>query len=264
MVYINSFRYGNTGFTNYTAEIHVASFFSLHRPISVTAVIPPPTLPSTFSSIFAPKVVQKTRPADVIYTLSVAVDTLEKAGSGSETSQLPSQQQNEPLTHENLRAAVTQASQTNAEPTNLDRQSQATYINIEELARNFRPFRPPPPPVPMSSETSSPSFSQPHPHTIRIRLRGHTNFFTARVPLHRDPAYPSGQNYVEPRNTGKQPFLERMRIRQESWEERRAGRIREVWRAISVKRQRKLKMKKHKYKKLMRRTRNLRRKLDRL
>jgi hypothetical protein len=34
--------------------------------------------------------------------------------------------------------------------------------------------------------------------------------------------------------------------------------------AISVKRQRKLKMKKHKYKKLMKRTRLLRRKLDRL
>ncbi|RYZ81296.1 MAG: AURKAIP1/COX24 domain-containing protein [Proteobacteria bacterium] len=33
--------------------------------------------------------------------------------------------------------------------------------------------------------------------------------------------------------------------------------------AISVKRQRKLKMKKHKYKKLMKRTRNLRRRLDR-
>lgn len=34
--------------------------------------------------------------------------------------------------------------------------------------------------------------------------------------------------------------------------------------AISVKRQRKLKMKKHKYKKLMRRTRNLRRKLGKI
>lgn len=33
---------------------------------------------------------------------------------------------------------------------------------------------------------------------------------------------------------------------------------------ISVKRQRKIKMKKHKYKKLMRRTRNLRRKLGKL
>jgi hypothetical protein len=33
--------------------------------------------------------------------------------------------------------------------------------------------------------------------------------------------------------------------------------------AISVKRQRKLKMKKHKYKKLMKRTRNLRRRIER-
>lgn len=42
------------------------------------------------------------------------------------------------------------------------------------------------------------------------------------------------------------------------------GNKREVWRAISVRRQRKLKMKKHKYKKLMKRTKFLRRKLDRL
>lgn len=41
-----------------------------------------------------------------------------------------------------------------------------------------------------------------------------------------------------------------------------AGLRRRKMYAISVKRQRKLKMKKHKYKKLMRRTRTLRRKLD--
>lgn len=41
------------------------------------------------------------------------------------------------------------------------------------------------------------------------------------------------------------------------------GKKKQIWRAISVKRQRKLKMKKHKYKKLMRKTRNLRRRLDR-
>lgn len=64
----------------------------------------------------------------------------------------------------------------------------------------------------------------------------------------------------------KQPFLERLQARQEQLEtvwNRRArdqgpGLSRTMW-AISVKRQRKLKMKKHKYKKLMRRTRNLRR-----
>jgi hypothetical protein len=56
-------------------------------------------------------------------------------------------------------------------------------------------------------------------------------------------------------------FRERMYLRQERyWEqmEEDHGML-----AISVRRQRKLKMKKHKYKKLMRRTRNLRRRLDR-
>ena len=94
----------------------------------------------------------------------------------------------------------------------------------------------------------------------------------------------------------KQPFLRRMWLRQLFWEAQNSLRTiltkhngnldilkgeeggvttgmviqsgsdlaREVWRCISTKRQRKLKMKKHKYKKLMRRTRNLRRKLDKL
>jgi hypothetical protein len=55
----------------------------------------------------------------------------------------------------------------------------------------------------------------------------------------------------------RQPFLERMR--QRGRQNTHSGIL-----AISVKRQRKLKMKKHKYKKLMKRTRLLRRKLDRL
>jgi hypothetical protein len=52
---------------------------------------------------------------------------------------------------------------------------------------------------------------------------------------------------------GTQPFLKRMGRRQ-----------RETMKAISVRRQRKLKMKKKKHKKLMKRTRNLRRKLGKL
>jgi hypothetical protein len=51
----------------------------------------------------------------------------------------------------------------------------------------------------------------------------------------------------------------RMEIEEQQGDE---GRQTDMW-AISVKRQRRLKMKKHKYKKLMRRTRNLRRRLDR-
>lgn len=66
-----------------------------------------------------------------------------------------------------------------------------------------------------------------------------------------------------PPPSSRQPFLDRMHKRQQVWEDGLTGKKREIWRAISVKRQRKLKMKKHKYKKLMRKTRNLRRRLDR-
>lgn len=62
----------------------------------------------------------------------------------------------------------------------------------------------------------------------------------------------------------RQPFLERMHERQMEYEDYRAERDEDrSMQLISVKRQRKLKMKKHKYKKLMKRTRNLRRRLDR-
>jgi len=245
----------------------MASFFSLHRPISVTAVIPPPSSPSTFSSIFDARPVIKPRPAEVIYTISVAVDNLEKATTQSE-QQPPtaiSPQHPQPLTHDTLRAAVTQASTSNAEPTqltNLDgHPPQTVNINLEDLARNFWPFRPPPPPAPMPSFTIENALER---RLVRPTRARQITFFTARTPLHRDPTYPSRPQYVEPRNSGRQPFLERMRERHERWEEGRMEKIREMWRAISVKRQRKLKMKKHKYKKLMRRTRNLRRRLDRL
>ncbi len=62
---------------------------------------------------------------------------------------------------------------------------------------------------------------------------------------------------------GTTGFGQRMRERRVGYAERLGERV-GGWMAISVKRQRKLKMKKHKYKKLMKRTKNLRRRLDRL
>ena len=82
-------------------------------------------------------------------------------------------------------------------------------------------------------------------------------------------------HFEEEHNTRKlptfpstQPFLGRMRERQVRYgnriDERLGHRKENDILAISVKRQRKLKMKKHKYKKLMKRTKNLRRRLDRI
>jgi len=118
-------------------------------------------------------------------------------------------------------------------------------------------------------------------HTTQIILEVHQNgdlqsrkFFTHKAPkVNLEEAYHEQsrlegmvqrrleelQKVEEPHS----PSIHRQRIRRSP-----AGRERDMRRqkiyAISVKRQRRLKMKKHKYKKLMRKTRNLRRRLDKL
>ena len=87
-------------------DIHLASFFSQHRPISVSHVIPSDTSPEAFSSLFQPKP-SKAKHEDVIYTLSSAVDTLDQAVG----------QHREPRAPEDfdLTTAVAQASSSNVE-----------------------------------------------------------------------------------------------------------------------------------------------------
>lgn len=255
-------------------EIHVASFFSIHRPISVTTSIPPASSVKAFSSIFAPKELSKHSAADVIYTLSSAVDNMEIGASQSQ-EQLKSGR--------DLHTAVTQASVSNADPgaiRHLDgAQSQNIHVNIQELAKNFRPFVAPPAPVPMGSAHESASkIQRPLPKRRRTTQK---SFSTTLTIL--ESTYPNGRKTYKARTSpireepieenlsvidtppaSRQPFLNHMRERQRRLEEwRDNGPAKGLWRAISVKRQRKLKMKKHKYKKLMRRTRNLRRRLDR-
>lgn len=200
----------------------------------------------------------------------------------------------------NLRAAVTQASSSNAEPVkHLDgAHGQPLQLNMEELLKTFRPFVPPPPPGPMGSlevaelRDTVQAASQPaQSEEVTTKQKSYSTVLTLI-----ENTYASGRKSYKVRTSpfqitrnpppstssqGKlielptssvsvpnQKFLGRMQDRQEKWEDFREEQNRENeiggWQTISVKRQRKLKMKKHKYKKLMRRTRNLRRKLDRL
>ncbi|KAI4200303.1 MAG: hypothetical protein LQ350_004051 [Teloschistes chrysophthalmus] len=294
-------------------NVHVASFFSRHRPISVTTSFPPASSEATFSSIFEPKPRPKVQPSDVIYTVSAAIDGFENAVS-----------QEEP---EGRHHRTSSKNDTILLDSNNPHQ---LALNIEELSKTFRPFNVPPPPVPMpdpsattttGSESSKQSSSrrqrrstattkeriyttvltiteQAHSNGHRTYqaslspMREGRNFFTPHPPAssliaHPSPSststtnpnqntpeveiveithsnHPSSSSTLPGSSYHKQPFLERMRRRQSVWEERlREERPGGVWRLISVKRQRKLKMKKHKYKKLMRKTRNLRRRLDR-
>lgn len=266
-------------------DIYVASFFSTHRPISITTSVPPSSTEASFSSIFSSKKQSAaSKQSDVIYTLSSAVNAMEKG--------LPKNNNNEaPMSSAediDLRAAVTQASATNAESdvTHLDGVPvQDLRSSIQDFAKNLRPFNPPPPPVPMDSafeaqdqasravesEQSTPK-DQSYSTVLTIRESNHadgTKTYKAyttpfvRVEDLEAPAASQEQDGAS-RSISEPPtrFLHRMGIRQLRWEDFRDRRRAERMQAISVKRQRKLKMKKHKYRKLMRKTRHLRRKLD--
>ncbi|KAI0585488.1 DUF1713 domain-containing protein [Pyrenophora tritici-repentis] len=113
---------------------------------------------------------------------------------------------------------------------------QLTQERVESWAADLHPFQPPPAPEPYDAVANVPA-SEPESYSAE-RLSASINERVTEVPLPSD-------------ESGPRTFREHV-------EQRRYGMY-----MISVKRQRKLKMKKHKYKKLMKRTRLLRRKLDR-
>jgi hypothetical protein len=141
-------------------------------------------------------------------------------------------------------------------------------VSVDDLIAKFVPFNPPPAPTllgqavepkanPSQQENVSAapvtqrSWSTEVVVTESVDATGKRTYTTSASPMV-EVSVPGGENCQEIEDVQiRQPFLERMN--------RRPG-----MHAISVKRQRKLKMKKHKYKKLMKRTRLLRRKLDRL
>ncbi|MCJ1269338.1 hypothetical protein MMC22_009230 [Lobaria immixta] len=250
-------------------DIHVASFFSIHRPISVTTSIPPPSNPTAFSTIFTPRNYQKRQSADVIYTISSTVETMENATSH------PYPQQSQPATLEDadLHTAIASSSHVDAS------QQQDFHIDVEELTKHFRPFQTPPPPVAetparkisqRSVTTKQKSYSTVLTIVESIHSNGHKTYKHTTTPFREhslkypELGYPDAATGISSPLLPRQPFLNHMRERQLRWEKFREGNKvgPKNWQAISVKRQRKLKMKKHKYKKLMRRTRNLRRKLN--
>ena len=225
---------------NSSPDIAASSFFSLHRPISVTAPFPKPVTPTAFAAIFTPRT---HRVSDVLSTLSNTVRALDGTA-----------EQDRWGADETLRAALA------AEPndvTHLDGQDAIPFPQ-HILTGRYQPFNAPAPPVPMAEDAAplAPETQAQHrTYTATLTIEestspsGEVTYIAHSSPL---------QDVEEP--TTPTAFRERMRERRMRYEEERVGG--EMF-AISVKRQRKLKMKKHKYKKLMRRTRNLRRRLDR-
>ncbi|KAF7503577.1 hypothetical protein GJ744_003605 [Endocarpon pusillum] len=306
-------------------DVFVASFFSNHRPISVTSSVPLSAPEEVFQSIFASrKSSPKSKPgtAEVIYTLASVVQNLDSTIAQSQSEPQTQNQQQGQQDRSDLISAITQHNNPNSsntsEPQHLDGASQqhlslripnGIKLAIQQIARQIRPFNPPPPPQPISDaqieakeaenaaaaaaaeaeeqqaqqleqQIARQDAPQRLRHSIinvheRARQRQANRFFTPHTTEMENPAYPSLLHRIEEGGEDDRIHYDpNASIMNQEELRRRPGRIREGPQAksaglrrrklyaISVKRQRRLKMKKHKYKKLMRRTRTLRRKLD--
>jgi hypothetical protein len=169
-----------------------------------------------------------------------------------------------------LRSAIIAQTNQNSETQHLDSVPERPSMLFPRhiLSGKYMAFNPPPAPVPMNTVDSLAAGAEAAEQGKESQLRTYTTtltinestdengdvtYITHSGPLIAEQPYPPADG----------SFLQRMRIRQERYWMQQAADEENGMYAISVKRQRKLKMKKHKYKKLMRRTRNLRRRLDR-
>ena len=176
--------------------------------------------------------------------------------------------------------AFEQASQSpeeRAARSDLQEEDRSSMPNLEELVKQFRPFNVPPPPMPFDMSAGASEEVQARQDEAGImkvvedeepRLTQHMTYQTTvtieeTTSPEGDKTFTASATPIIVRNAAarvpRQPFLTRMAHRQTVLEP--SSGEDEGMMLISVKRQRKLKMKKHKYKKLMKRTRNLRRKL---
>ncbi|KAJ5468229.1 hypothetical protein N7475_005981 [Penicillium sp. IBT 31633x] len=230
-------------------DVHVASFFSIHRPISVTTTVPPTSTTDAFEAIFSSKRPLRNEPQDVIFTLSSAVQSMEHGSQGMSESE------------DQFRTF----SEQDGELRMLD--GPDAKMSVEEFTRRLRPFQPPPPPVPM--DTSAMEAAEPVESQIDNEYQTYSTVLTIREARHADgrktyeahtgPFVRNGEtedssriheiSIEAPCDSADKTYMERLRNNRTMY-------------AISTKRRRKVKMKKHKFKKLMKRTRTLRRKLD--
>jgi hypothetical protein len=249
----------------------LSTFFSLHRPISVTNSFPKAITDDAFAQIFAPRTKPVSYNNKVMSTLARTVEQLEQPmqglsiGTQHDTS-AATDANGEPMHQISVRHA--------------DGTESNVYVQLDHMSGQFLPFRPPPAPQPLSAsevEASAESENAMSEQDMALEQQPQTRIYkavftleetidengNARIVAHTPQLVEEdgGDTGFDVSNPPRS-FLERMALREIRREQVR-GQANGML-AISVKRQRKLKMKKKKYKKLMRRTRNERRKLDRV
>ena len=284
------------------ADVCLASFFSMHKPISITSPIPPSVSSDDFEKIFQirPKP-SRTRPGpqEVIYTITSAVENLDE--NISEQQQKGGQPDQAVRQRADLIAALTQNNngsiaqiqqQPDSQAQQVQQAANGVKIVIQEIARRFRPYNPPPAPVAMADseltsqdaevateaehgdeqqaralEVQIESQDNEHDkapqiqtvvldmHTPTDQTNGEQYFISQEImppmPTIQDPEtqpphhYPTSET-VEHNSEDSQPANA---PQSSSYLDRRRQRQRDMY-AISVKRQRRIKMKRHKLRKV--------------
>lgn len=231
----------------------LSSFFSQHRPMSITSSLPKTVSDESFAALFKPTTSQKT--SNVINTLSRTVSQLE-GPMASMTIKPNEADQPEDNVHK-------------IDVKHADGTESSVYVQLNSMSGEFLPYRPPPAPAAVAAEAAEESSDNAIASGEEAAMpaqeehRRYEAVFTIEEQVGSDGEIkvvahsPRVLQEPEPART----FLERMAVRYLRYED--AVRQRDSLQAISVRRIRKLRMKKKKYKKLMKKTRNARRKLDR-
>lgn len=227
----------------------------------MTQLLPKTVSDDAFAKIFAARS-RNNRVADVLSTLSQTVHDLEEPLSRLNIANGEKQRSQEAHDAEDGAAKLSLRHSDGSE-TNL-------HIQLNPLSGQYLPYAPPPAPEPLTeTEVEAESASGAIAEEL-AEQEPQTRVYKAMVTIE-ETIEADGQvkvvahspELVEGDGRPPRSFLERMAWRQLRYDEARRQQDRTM-QAISVRRQRKLRMKKKKYKKLMKKTRNLRRKLDRL
>ncbi|RYP78326.1 hypothetical protein DL769_003204 [Monosporascus sp. CRB-8-3] len=231
----------------------LSTFFSLHRPMSVTHSFPKTVTDDFFAQIFA----SPTKGANVNEVMSTLSNTVDQLEQPMQALNLDSQQDNGIATDANGDHVKIEVRHADGSESNL-------YVQLNAMSGQFLPFRPPPAPQPESAAEAAVTAREESAEAPAPEVRIYKAMFTLEetVDANGETRIVAHSPQIIEEDAVPRTFLERMalrEIRRADAQKRSPG-----MHAISVRRQRKLKMKKKKYKKLMKRTRNERRKLDRV
>ncbi|KAL5340078.1 hypothetical protein BJX70DRAFT_131344 [Aspergillus crustosus] len=228
-------------------DVHIASFFSIHRPISVSNTVPPISSLEAFDSLFTTKQSSSNEADNVIFTLSSAVNSMEDTAH---------------------RLAENDGSLSAFDPVDSDGLDLPEMrASVEEITKRLRPFNPPPPPVPYvesknvaAAESGDLHQPQGTSYSTVLTIQESTHSDGSKTYEAHTTPFIQARSMEAPGFDGTEAAIETPRNSETTYIERLRNNA--TMHALSTRRRRQLKMKKHKFKKLLRRTRTLRRKLD--